>query len=166
MTTSLTTLGDRGAQASAEHAAGGETCPVAHDDDVLAVEPRLELLDAIDVDDRRAMNAPERLGIEALFHVLHAFAQQVGVVLRVNLHVVARRFDPVDLLGAHEENAPARFHDQPLGVFPLFVKLLEQRDEARIESAGAITVELPARAIERLLEAGLIEWLEQEVQRV
>jgi hypothetical protein len=52
-------------------------------------------------------NAHEDLGVELRFHVLHAFAKQVRLGLRVNLDVVARGLDPIDLLGAHEEHAAA-----------------------------------------------------------
>src|SRR5512143_4189413 len=123
------------------------------------MEPWLELLDVIDVDDRRAMDTDERLGVELRLHVLHAFAQEVGVALRVDLDVVARRLDPIDLLGPNEEHATARLDDQALRVLPLFMELLEQRDEPRIEHRLLGLGQPATGPLQRLLEARLIERL-------
>src|SRR5262249_42543613 len=113
-------LSDQRAQTIAEHSACGQTRTVPHDHDVLTVEPPLQFLDAIDVHDRRAMDAHERLWVELGFHVLHAFAKKMGLALRVDLHVVPRRLDPIDLLGTNEEDPAARLHYQPFGVLSLF----------------------------------------------
>src|SRR5436309_2704337 len=68
---------DQRAQSIGVDAACGEARTIAHDDDVLTMEPGLQLLYTVDVHDRRPMNSNERIRIEPALHVLHALTQEV-----------------------------------------------------------------------------------------
>ena len=59
------------------------------DDVVLAVRPRVQLADAAQVDDGRAVDADELLRVELRFEVREGLAQQVRLLPGVNLDVVA-----------------------------------------------------------------------------
>src|SRR6185436_8591873 len=71
---------------------------VAQGDDVVAGECRVELGDAIDVDDRRTMDAQETVRIEPGLEPREGVAQQVGRLAGVELEVVAGAVDPVHLV--------------------------------------------------------------------
>src|SRR6187455_812271 len=77
---------------------------VAQDDDVFAVEPGLQFLDALGVDDARAMNANEALRIQARFHTIHRLAEEMRFLAQMEAHVVAGRLDPIQIAGAQEEH--------------------------------------------------------------
>src|SRR5690606_7120344 len=57
--------------------ARGQTRAILEDDEVVALEERLEQLDALDAHDRRPVDAYEARGVEALLEVVHRLAQQV-----------------------------------------------------------------------------------------
>ena len=135
-------------------------------DHVLAVEPGLQFLDALGVDDAGAVDAEEALRIEPRFHLVHRLAEQVRLLLQVQADVVAGGLDPVDVVGAHEEHAAAGFHDQAILLLLFGLEVLDQREEALAELAGALTIALMARVIEALLEAIAAERLQQVVEGV
>src|SRR5437667_232382 len=70
-----------------------------------AAERRTQLLDLLDVDDGRAMDADELPRIELRFEAVHRFAKQVRVLPDMEAHVVAGRFAPFYLGGANEMHA-------------------------------------------------------------
>src|SRR3990167_5668753 len=57
-----------------------------------AAERRAQLLDLLDVDDGRAMDADESLRVELRFQAVHRFAKQVRLLPDMEAHVVAGRF--------------------------------------------------------------------------
>ena len=75
------------AAASAQH----EPRPIIQDDAVLAVEPWLELLDSIQVDDTRAMNPNETLGVEMALKSADGFSMKMRLLARVNDRAVRDR---------------------------------------------------------------------------
>src|SRR5262245_47688168 len=80
--------------------AEGEPGAVSKEDYVLAVEPRLQLFHSFDVDDVRAVDAEEAVGVELGFDRVHRFPEEMRFGADVQLDVVARGFDPVDFGGA------------------------------------------------------------------
>jgi hypothetical protein len=105
---------------------------------VFAVEERLELLDAVDVHDRRAMDADEAVGVHAALEPGHRLSQQVRLPGHVQADVVARRLDPVDLVGAQEEEPARGLHDEPLQVALRDLEVLEQREQALVQLAALV----------------------------
>src|SRR3546814_15574359 len=75
--------------------------------EAFAVGVRLHLPDEIEIDDRRAMDALEAPRIEALFQILHRFAQDQRVVARLDAHVIARRLDAFDRVDIAAEDLAA-----------------------------------------------------------
>src|SRR5213078_4881902 len=69
--------------------------PVLEMHHVFPVEPRLQLLDPVHVDDRRAMHAHEAVRGEAGLEALELLPYDVRLAARVQLHVLAVSFDPV-----------------------------------------------------------------------
>jgi len=83
----------------------------------------------------------------------------------VQLQVVAGRLDPVDLAGAEERHAPGALDDEPVGRRgALGAELGGQREHAARERVALLVRQLGPDALERLLEAGLVERLEQVVE--
>src|SRR5262245_47007980 len=57
--------------------------PITQDDDVFAVEPGLQLFDALSVDDPRTVDADEPLGIETRLHAVHRLAEEMRFLAEV-----------------------------------------------------------------------------------
>src|SRR5689334_3919558 len=87
---------------------------IAQDDDILAVEPGLQFLDPLGVDDARAVDADEAARVEARLHVGHRLAEEMRLFTEMQAHVVARGLDPIEIFGAQEEHAATRLHDQAI----------------------------------------------------
>src|SRR4051812_30246408 len=86
----------QGADAIAVGAAGGQPRAVVENDDIVTFDPRLDFANALDVDDRRAMNTDESRA-ESRLDMRHGLAQYVRRAAGVNLHRIVRRVDPIDL---------------------------------------------------------------------
>ena len=84
----------------------------------------------------------------------------------VQAHVVPRGFDPVDLLGAQEEDAAAGLHDQAVDARRLGLDVVDEREQTAAEVAGALALQFLPRVLQRLAEALLAERLQQVVERV
>ena len=102
---------------------------------ILAVEPRLQLADALDVDDVGAVDAEEQVGIELRLDRVHRLAEQVRVGADVELDVVAGRLDPVDLAGADEEHAAAGLDDEPFERLRGRLQPVHEREQPAFEVA-------------------------------
>src|SRR5947208_571525 len=92
----------------------------------------------------------------------------MSLTARVQPNVVARRFHPIDLLGAKEEHAAAGFDDQAIRVAlasAFTPQIFEQSKETRVDRFARLP-HVPASTRKRLLESGFVEWLEQEVESV
>lgn len=76
----------------------------------MLVEVRVQLFDAIEIDDRRAMNTRKLFGIQSRFQFIHRLAQQVRFAADVHPHVVVISLDPINLLRANEERVAAVGH--------------------------------------------------------
>src|SRR5262249_16848277 len=92
----------------------GELRPILKDHGVVTVESGLQFADALNVDDGRTMDAEEAVAIESGFQTVHGFPQEVCFRSHVQASVVAGRFDPIDLLQAHEINPAGRFDNEAL----------------------------------------------------
>src|SRR5437660_1701620 len=131
-------------QTLAVRAARHQPRSVAEDDGILAVEPGLEPLDGIDVDDRGPVHAQEAIRIEPLLEALEAVAQEVLPAAGVDLHVVARGLEPLDVGDADEVHRLAGADDDALLRAPLGADRLKEREDFRLDAA--------ARGLRQLLE--------------
>ena len=128
---------------------------------------RLQLLDAIGIDDVRAVDADEAVRIEPRLHRRHRLAEEIGIALHMQPHVVPCGVHPVDFVRADEEDPAARFHDQPIRRMGLVrLEILHHREEPLAEVAGALAFQPLARAIQRAQEPRAVERLQQVVERV
>jgi hypothetical protein len=84
----------------------------------------------------------------------------------VQAYVVALGLDPVDLLRPDEDAAVARGHHQPLQVAAPPAHLLQQRPQPAVQVASRLLADPLARAVQRRLEALVVEGLQQVVQRL
>ena len=85
---------------------------------VRAVEDALTAA-VLDVADGRAvrLGSPIQardLGIETVFQAIQRFEDERFLVIEMQPHVVARRFDPIDFIGPQEKQTAAGFDDEPL----------------------------------------------------
>src|SRR5204863_160701 len=78
----------------------------------------------------------EYVGRRLRFDRVHRFANQVRVGADVELDVVARGLDPVDLAGADEEDAAARLDDEAIGPRLGRLEVLDDGGEAAFEVAA------------------------------
>src|SRR4051812_37675086 len=164
--TGLNAAADPFLQPLAVAAAEREARAVLEEHHVLAVEPRLQLADLLDVDDVAAMDADEHLWGELRFHRVHRLADQVRVVADVELDVVAGSLDPVDFAGADEEDPAARLDDEAIGLGLGRPQVADNGGEAPLDLAVAVAIDLLAGARQRLAEALAVERLQQVVERV
>src|SRR3546814_7159189 len=88
----------------------------AEHEEAFAVGVRLDLLDLIEVDDGRAVDALEVPGVEPLFEVLHRLAQDQAVVGGIDAHIVAGGVDALDAVDVDAKNLSAI-----LDVYHLFI---------------------------------------------
>src|SRR6266480_2528398 len=146
--------------------------PVVQDDHVLAAEIGLQLLDPLDVYDGRPVDAHEPRGVELRFEMLHGFAQRVPGAARMDLDVVALRFDPVDVLDAEDGHATARLDRETLQVLTVAGDRRLPRDS--VQQGGEPVAQRSDLALAHLLlgvrhrpaESLVVEGLEQIEQRV
>ena len=66
---------------------------------------------AVEIDDGAAVHTLESQRQQALVDACHCFSQRIHTIADVQVDVVAARFDPVDLVDAHEKLA-AEFLDE------------------------------------------------------
>src|SRR5215475_3197269 len=95
-------------------AAERQTGTGSKEHNVFAIERRLHFLDAIDVDDRRAVDPDELLRVELRFEMAHRVAHEMLLRPDVDAHVISLRLTPVDVGHAHEMNPPAGLDHQPV----------------------------------------------------
>src|SRR5262249_52782558 len=89
----------------AEAAADGHPLSVGEDQHRLAVEERLDLADPVHVDDRAAMHAKEDGGIQPGLELVHRLPDQARGLAGVDVDVVTRGLDPVDVANAEDLDA-------------------------------------------------------------
>ena len=87
-------------------------------------------------------------------------------VADVQLDVVAGGFDPVDLVGPHEEHAPAGLDHETFEALRVRLEVLHELEQPALEIAVGRTLQMLAGADERFVEALAIERLEQVVEGV
>src|SRR5581483_1432013 len=117
---------------------------VAEDHRVFPVKPGLEALDGVDVDDRRPVHAEEAIGIEALLEAPERVPQEVLLAAGVDLHVVSRRLQPLDVGDADEVHRLAGADGDALLRAPLGPDGFQQREDVRLDAA--------ARGLRQLLQ--------------
>src|SRR5262245_25083979 len=86
---------------------------------------------------------------------------------QVKLHVIVGCLDPVDVRGVHEQDASARRDGDAVGRGGGGFDASEEGGQLALESglAGRLG-ELPARAVQRLLESFAVERFQQVVERM
>ena len=105
-------------------------------------------------------------GSSRSFEGVHRLAEEVPLGTDVQLDVVAGRFNPVDLVRAHEKDASAGFDDEPLETLRGRLQILNELEQASLEISVRAPLELLTGSPERLREPISIERLEQVVERV
>ena len=74
------------------------------------------------------------------------------LVADMELDVVARRLDPVDFVGADEEDAAAGLDDEALEPLGVRLEILDELEEPALEIAARSALELLTGARERLVK--------------
>src|SRR5436309_3413100 len=98
------------------------------------------------------MHAAEKIRIKFSLEFRKATPQQVSACCNVQASVIIRRLDPVDFRDSDETDFPCALHHEPLR-FPPPGLLLTGTANALLGSC------------ERKLEARIVEWLQQVVER-
>jgi hypothetical protein len=78
---------------------------ILQDDEVMTVEPGLDLADAADVDDGGAMDANELAGIQPGFQSCQALPDLIITIADVKLCIIARGGNPVDIFYVDQYDA-------------------------------------------------------------
>src|SRR5581483_9523609 len=95
---------EAGLELLAVFAAESKCSVVVEQDGVVAVFVGAETADAIEIDDCGAMDAAEECGVEVLFEIGEAAAEQVRARADVQRGVVVGGLDPVDLREINKGN--------------------------------------------------------------
>src|ERR1700733_6214306 len=70
----------------------------------------------LQIDDRRAVNTREHVGIELLLEIGHGLAKQMGFSLGADADIILFSADPANIGYGKKENASARFKDDTRSV--------------------------------------------------
>src|SRR4051794_36751577 len=107
-----------------------QLCAVMKNDSIFAMKPRLKLLNAIEANNRRAVDPDKFFRIEFGFETADRFAKQVSFFAAVNRDVISFGLNPIDFLGIEKVNAaPTLYHQSFQILIPRF-ELLEQCQNA------------------------------------
>src|ERR1700751_5187066 len=87
---------------------------ILEDQHVLAVGPAAQLLDAVDVDDGRAVHPREAAWIQPRLEVPERLAEKVLLPLGVDLHVVFLPLDPLAGVDRKDRDAHPAVHGEAL----------------------------------------------------
>ena len=79
-------------------------------------------------------------GIQLGFKTADRLSQQVGLLGAVHGDIIALGFNPVDLAGLQKVNAPGGFDDQAFQIFIPGLQFFQQRQDALIHAAIAISL--------------------------
>src|SRR5580704_12503026 len=102
-------VGEAGQVASSQ----GQLLAAAQQHQVLAAAAALDLGDGVQVDDDRAVDAQEAPGGERALEVADLLAHLIHLPAGVQLDVVGRRLDPLDVLAAQKNDFALRPDHQP-----------------------------------------------------
>ncbi len=97
-------------------AAEFEPGAIAQDDKILAIEVRQEFLDAVDINNGRAVNPKESLWIQLGLKSTHRFVQEVFFPAYVQAYIITGSFDPIDFIDVEKKNASGLFEHQAFGI--------------------------------------------------
>src|SRR5437660_10296581 len=138
---------------------------VVENHSILVVEPRLQFAHAIDVHDRRPVNARKLLRIKLSFHAADRFTKQIRLLAYVKPNVLTFGLDPIDFFGLQKESAAAGFDNQPLHVIGSRLELFQERECLLAEIIGAFIRETRLGASKSFLKPRAIERLHKIVDR-
>src|SRR5215475_10771482 len=100
---------DFGATVAAEFEHGA----IAQDNPAIAAGGSLQLFNSIQIDDSRAVNALELVGIKPGFQDVHCLTQQMRLGAYVKLDVIIRRLYPINLVHVQKTDATGGLDHQP-----------------------------------------------------
>src|SRR6266542_5647462 len=100
---------DFGATVAAEFEHGA----IAQDNPAIAAGSRMQLFNAIQIDDGRTVNALELVGIKPGFQDVHCLTQQMRLGAYLKLDVIIRRLDPINLVHVQKTDASGGLDHQP-----------------------------------------------------
>src|SRR5262249_39060994 len=136
------------------------------DRDVVATEPRLNLADSLEVYDRGLVNSGELSGIELVGDRLETGAQPVLRSLHVEHHVVPVGVDPIDVLRSNRNRSIGVPHDEARERARSRRSRTADRGEQLAQLGRRVTAGVGrSGAPDRFVEPGIVEWLEQVVER-
>src|SRR6185436_8241490 len=126
----------------------GEARTGAEQHGILTVQPRLEFLDTLHVDDPGAVNPEELFWIEPAFNRVHGLAEKMRGRSDMKADVIARRLDPIDLVGAQEEQTPSGLHDQTIGSRLIAPQILDEREQTPAQITALVAFDLLPGALQ------------------
>ena len=139
---------------------------IAQEYAILAIEPGVELLYEIEVDDSRPVNTQELSGIESGFDAADPFSKQVRLLSKVEPHIFAFCLDPINSRCSNKKDAAARLDDEAVDMVCLCLEFVQQREGAPFELAALVDPESFLRSFHSDLEPASVKRLDQVVQRV
>src|ERR1051326_5714104 len=147
-------------------ASHGQLFAILKNDDVFALEKRLELLDAFDVDEHGPADADEFLRVELFFQRGQGLAQNMILFGSVEHDVVACGFHVIDLIGFDEEDTLAFFDGDANQILQRRFGLAKEFQQAFGDRTRLFAGNVIAGALNGLFEARGLEWFEQVIQGV
>jgi len=80
--------------------------------EIFAIDMGLHTRDLVDVDDGRAVNPLQQIGVQFRLEFLHGFAHDVRFATGMDAHIVARSIDPFNLVLWNQGGVAAILDDQ------------------------------------------------------
>src|SRR5262249_30419803 len=137
------------------------------------VEVWLHLLDSIEIDDDRTVDAHKLRRIESSFQVIHLFAKQMRFAPRVQLRVIPVCFDEIDLLNFQQHHPSRRLDHQPRQVTLLLVRtfafalaILEQSKQTLAQLVDLARRNLRLRPLQCPRKSLVVKRLQKVVERM
>src|SRR5689334_18825549 len=105
---------------------------------MFSAKERLQLLNWFDVDNGRAMDAPEFFRIELCLHRAQGLPYHRREFARVEMHIFIVCFYPVNFVDAEKGDAPTRFDHKAIEVLRFIFDALQQRANLRTSFVFAL----------------------------
>ena len=126
----------------------------------------MQFLDLLDIDHGGAADAQETLGGQLAFQRSHGFPQHVGFISHVQLDVVVRRFDPINVGQPQKDNPSIRFDRESLRQQGLRLQIRQKSRQAPLNCSSVVALDLAARAVQGGLETLHSAGLDQVIHRM
>src|ERR1700682_4914432 len=121
-------------------------------------EERLQLLDSVDIYNRRTMDPHKFSGIELCFHGTQSLPHHSRAFAGMEMNVFVVRFYPVDLARVEESNPAVCFDNDTIQVRRLGFDRFKKRPYLQAPVSELLRMDALFYMFERRLQPHLVKW--------